>query len=579
MKLLGTLLVLSATVPAWAKVNSACTTSEKWSEIALNKVWSARYTEFSKGQLSPVEGMAFAQQLRKESDSRFGDIFSEYWLAHALMRSGHFPLAEMGLERVLTRLPQEKEYDDLRVASFQCLGILHHTYSSRHVSRALYSSLQALPSGEDKDYWLFRWAIEQGQHRSSLKQMSADSQFSSALQALGSYEDQEWSKAATQMDAYLAQPTVHAYAKSETELWKIFAGRVHYSASSFSKAISYWNGVDKRSNELVQALTELAWAQLKSGRYNDAIGTALSLQTGWLQNTYSPEGLMVMSMAFNETCHYPEAMRATELLRQQYNPVRDWLKENKKLSGTALYEELVKAMKKQSKAPYRLTSEWIRSSRFISRQGEVNALLKMGDRSKEVLVVAKKRQKERVVELLKLVRDLKNDVTSARKSDPSKLEFPEWINVKLDTLRGRIEEYDALRSFAPMWKQAEKANQKMSATRRSDLIKAIAAHVAQTNERVLGQIEDVYENLQFVEVEIYQGATQDMIFTNSHPDYNKKMAALKAKEGYRLKANELNWGQISTEELGQSEIWEDELGGFKADLPNKCDKSKLAGNF
>lgn len=575
-KLLGSLAIAALSIPAQASVSAACSDSEKWSTLTLGTNWVARYRDFSRGQLAPIEGMALANQLRKDSDSRWADLFSEYWLAHALFRSGHFPLAEMGFERVLSRLPQDKEFEDLRLASFQCLGRVHHNYPARQLSRALYSSVQALPTGEEKDYWLFRWAIEQGQHRAVLKQMSSASSFAPLMKALVAYDDQEWSKSAELMDAFLGQPTRHPYVKSQIEHWKIFGARVHYTASTFSKATAYWNSVEKRSNELVQALTELAWSQLKAGKYNDAIGTALSLQTGWLQNTYSPEGLMVMSMAFNETCHYPEAMRASELLRKQYDPVRTWLKDNRKLSPAALYEELVKAMKKESKAPYRLTSEWIRSARFLSRQTEVNALLKMPERTKETVAVAKKRQKERVVELLKLVRDLKSDVVSARKSDPKKVELPDWINAKLDILRGRIEEYDALRSFAPTWNQAEKANQKIAASRRSDLIKAISAHIAATNDRVLGQIDDVYDNLQFVEVEIYQGATQDMIFTNSHPDYNKKISELKGREGFKLKAGELNWGSISTEELGQSEIWEDELGGFKADLPNKCDKSKLA---
>ncbi|MEO5666638.1 MAG: hypothetical protein ABIR96_01130 [Bdellovibrionota bacterium] len=576
MKLLVSLMMLGASVPALAAVSSGCGESEKWSAMTLSATWTTRYQSFSKGQISPIEGMALAHELRKESDSRWSDLFSEYWLSNALLKSGHFPLAESGFERVLARLPQEKEFDDLRVASFQCLGRLHHQYSSRQISRNLYSAIQSLPAGDEKDYWLYRWAIEQNQARAALKQMRSESELAPLLKALVFYDEQEWSKAAGQMDAYFAQTSVHPYLTSETEHWKIFAGRMHYSASTFSKAIAYWNSVDKRSNELVEALTEFSWAQLKFAKYNEAIGTALSLQTGWLSNTYSPEGLMVMSMAFNETCHYPEAMRSSELLRKQYDPVLAWLKDNKKLSSSALYQELVKAMKKESKAPYRLSSEWIRSPRFIARQSEVNALIRMDDRSKESLALAQKRQRERVAELLKLVREIKSDVVSAQKSDKKKVDLPEWINVKLESLRKNIEEYDALRAFAPVWKQADAANRKIASTRRADLIQAISDHVAQTNARVLSQIEDVYDNLQFVEVEIYQGATQDMIFSNSHPDYSKKINELKSREGFRLKSQELNWGQISTEELGQSEIWEDELGGFKADLPNKCDKGKIA---
>jgi hypothetical protein len=562
--------------PAVAQVSRACTQNEKWNVLPLNKEWGQRFLAFTKSQITPVEGMAFAHRLKVEAADRLEEFFSEYWLAQGLYKSGHFPLAEMGFERILSRLPNAQEYQALREGSFECLAEIHHRVPSRHLNKNLYSSLTHLRTGPIKDYWSFRWAIEQNSLSNGLKMSSKESPFVPLLKALQYYNAEDWAKSAEAIDDFFDKKIVPKYIQSQLNHWRMMAARMNYTAARFAKAESYWSAVDRRSNELVQALTEVSWSQLRSGKQNDAIGTALSLQTGWLQNTYSPEGLMVMSMAFNETCHYPEAMRASELLKQQYNPVYQWLLKHQKVSDNELYGKLVLALKKESDVPYRLSSEWIRSPNFISRQEEINALLKMGDRNKELVALGAQKQRQRVVELLKLVKEIKKDVEGVHKLEPDRAQMPDWVEQKLAGLRSKLLEYEALRGFAPMWQAAEKANANLSRQRRQVLVTEIQKHIRRTNQRVLSQIRDIYDNLKFVEVEIYQGATQDMIISHSHPEYDKKIAALKESRGYGLKSNELNWGQISTEELGRSEIWEDELGGFKANLPNKCEKVRLA---
>jgi hypothetical protein len=571
--LMGALLM---SAPAWSEVMRACQSDEKWSDMPLSKFWSERFYQYSSGRVSAVEGMAFAQKLRQEAETRFEEFFSEYWLSAALMKSGHFPLAAMGFEKILSRLPEQKEFNDLRIASFDCLAELHHLLPSRQLDRKLFSALNALPAGDTRDYWAYRWAIEQEDFKTALKLISTHSPYRHAVKALHFNRQEEWSQAANEAENFLKVAPKARFVKSQLNHWRLFAGRMFYSASLFSKAQEHWSLVDKRSNELVQALTELSWSQLKSGNLNAAIGTALSLQTGWLSHTYSPEALMVMAMALNETCHYPESMRSIELLRKQYEPLVRWLQDHKKDSHAQLYSALASALKKTGDVPYRLSSEWIRSPRFLARQDEINKLLMMDQSDKALIETAKTRQKARVTQLLKLVKEVKKDVEVARRSDPAREDFPEWLNIKLEMLRGELLDYNALRDFAPIWSRAQKANQGLVSMRKQELVKEIEKHIVDTNRRILSQLADIYDNLKFVEIEIYQGATQDMILSNSNPDIDRKIASLRQRKEFQLNANELNWGQISTEKLGESEIWEDELGGFKADLPNKCSKANIA---
>jgi len=554
----------------------ACSSSESWKKVELDQKWQTRFKKYLGKEFSNMEGMAMARSLKSESVTRYEQLFSQYWLAHALERSGHFPVAADGFERLVSSIPDGKEYAPIREAGFACLIKIHHEHASRFLSSKFYSSWTKLPESDLKDYIAYRWGIEQGKYKQSTKFMASSSPLKLVMEALIDWENRDWKLGAEKMDQFFQKPVRQAYLKNHINYWRILASRLHYSSSSFKSSVRYLSLVDKQANELVPALTEMAWAQLKSGKYNDSIGTALSLQTGWLQNTYSPEGLMVMSMAFNETCYYPESMRSLELLRKQYGPVAKWLKDNKKMSGDNLYSELRKSLKKESEAPFRLTSEWVRSSAFLSRQSEINELLTQDKFAVKAEKEAKLRQTLRVTKLLKDVRQIKKDLEDFQKTESHTALIPDWIEVKLTALRNDLEEYDSLRGFAPVWKLVQKSNKKTAEARRNVLLSEIKNHIKAVNTRIGHQLSDIDENIKFIEVEVYQGATQDVIFSNANPDYAKKLASLKKKEGFKLNPNEMKWGSISTNDLSKGEIWEDELGGFKADLPNKCTNAKVA---
>lgn len=554
----------------------ACTSSESWENLELPKQWRERYSKYISGRYSPMQGMAFARQLRKESTTRFEDLFSQYWISHSLQRAELYPLALDGFNKLLKTLPKGSTYNEIREASFLCVTQVHHHKPARRLSKSLYSSWRQLPSSPLKDYLAFRWALEQKNYKTALKSISPESPLKHLVGALKDWKNRDWKDGAAKMDQYFMAPSSNPYVRSQVDLWRIFAARLHFSASTFSKAEKYLAKVDKRANALVPALTELAWTQLKAGQYNAAIGTSLSLQTGWLQSTYSPESIMVMSMAFNETCYYPEAMRSLDLLKRQYGPVQAWLKGHKKLKGSELYEELKLSLKKEGDVPFRLSSEWIRSPIYLSRQEEVNHLIQQGSFARKLEDQTKVLQGEMVADLLKQVREVRLEIERFQAASPTSVNLPPEIAKRLNTLRSSLEEYDSLRSFAPVWKLVKRSNKKTSAKRQGVLLREIHAHIKNVNRRVSSQINDINDNIKFVEIEVYQGATQDVIFSNANPDFSKKISELKKKKGFKLKSDEMRWGSISTSQLGQSEIWEDELGGFKADLPNKCNKARVA---
>jgi hypothetical protein len=87
------------------------------------------------------------------------------------------------------------------------------------------------------------------------------------------------------------------------------------------------------------------------------------------------------------------------------------------------------------------------------------------------------------------------------------------------------------------------------------------------------QLQEIAENNQLIEIEIFQGASQDIIWQNAHPEYKKVAQDLNEDQKKEESAKVWDWGRAPAQsEDGEErvEIWEDELGSFKANLFDNC---------
>jgi hypothetical protein len=74
-----------------------------------------------------------------------------------------------------------------------------------------------------------------------------------------------------------------------------------------------------------------------------------------------------------------------------------------------------------------------------------------------------------------------------------------------------------------------------------------------------------------VEVEIYNGASEDIIWQNAHPDFKKVAKEMSDDSTNRAPASKVwDWGKASNITEEGAEIWEDELGSFKANMADNC---------
>ena len=108
---------------------------------------------------------------------------------------------------------------------------------------------------------------------------------------------------------------------------------------------------------------------------------------------------------------------------------------------------------------------------------------------------------------------------------------------------------------------------------KSDRVSKIEMRLKEIKNELNQRIEWSYAQARLVEVEIYSGASKDILWKNAHPDFEGNAALFLSTNDTESSApagQNLFWGTIGTISQSTGELWEDELGSFKADLPDQC---------
>jgi hypothetical protein len=330
--------------------------------------------------------------------------------------------------------------------------------------------------------------------------------------------------------------------------------------------------ISKSSNELANSLEELSWAYLMAEQYREAIGTAMNLQAGGLRKTFAPEAPMVMSMAMNEICQYPDSLNAANIFRKNYEQSFKWLSQWKN-SGKSdnLYKLAVQFLKKQGEAPVRVASEWVRSPVFLANQDEINLLFDEKDSASGLQKWGSKEQNRIGQEILTNLKELKPAFYAARAKLKPGEELPSKVKNGLQKLKQDVIAFRRMQKAAPVWKAVLANHQKHAPGIERRLATEIQTDLKARTDRMITQLEETAENIQLIEVEIYNGASEDIIWQNAHPEY-KKMAKELDDDADRSPASKVwDWGRTKVaSENDDVEVWEDELGSFKADVVDNC---------
>jgi hypothetical protein len=301
----------------------------------------------------------------------------------------------------------------------------------------------------------------------------------------------------------------------------IIYARDLYEVREYAKSADVLRRVPRDSNYLAQALSDLSWALLQAGKRPEAIGAAFNIQKSLLARVYAPEAPLVASIALHEMCQYARALKNAVFFKKKYYPVLIWYKKLTPAQRAQPYPLLTSALRKKGGVPNLVLLEWLRSPEYRAFQLEANLYF---DEKK----IAYQLYSARV-----------NAEKGAQWLKEWKAPLPRFyndVNAKQKELGGKLN-----------------------------------VVLAGLTDKIAKQVARMAENVQLLEVEIFDHAGEDMVWRNVNPEYQAWLED--QPEEKRPKDLYWEWGSTPVDPKVKSEVWEDELGWTSASVSDEC-KSK-----
>ncbi len=572
------LLLVSPVARASSHVSGACTSEETWNPAPkLIGAESSDFHKFLSGKLSVPQGFSSAWAMRRhfEHDPQ-QEALSRYWIGLSLFRAQQLDSAH----RLFSELLESPSVPTgLRFASLGCLNQIRSlqpawafSQSSAEAALSLLSEAETTAEKETlaraASHLILR--APEASAKKILSQLPQDSAWSLLTRFRYAVRTGESDEALRTGQSLLGKPNLPQEIQKQSDANRLLLARILYANGKFEEAARLQQNVSRSSNLLARAIEEQSWTRLQGERLGDTIGSAASLQAGGLRATFAPESLMVMAMAYNEICQYPQALQALKTLRMGYEKEASWLKAQKAsaTSGeTPLYSAAMAALRGQSlnpPVPKRILSEWLRSPQLIQGQRAVNSAIDSEAFGKASLAQGGSEWLQQVRALAKRWQDLQAKIRSERKSQPELKILSPSLRQELQSYRHALIQTQRFAASGPAWRAILEASRKKIPQIAQRNRSKIESDLRARNQRMLARLDEISENSQLIEIEIYQGASQDLVFKNAHPDF---IASLPKKTSQE---SGLYWGKAPGMDGEDGEIWEDELGSFRADLPDNC---------
>jgi hypothetical protein len=547
MKILSLLLLIAAPA-ALAEVQDPCQTTEHWNlnRKGSSPAWLREFHEFSAKRSQNIIGFAQAIQLKRISsvmgNSTFEEDFSEYWVARVLFELKLMPLAQQAFLSVF----ENTENRDLKKASFSCLTRIQ--MASPDLKSPDLSTVSQLSWNEsDSDVLL-------------LNLIGRDSPLSAKLapghkgflNGVNNLKNRKYSEAILGFTSYFQYLMTHpgSFLTRYQDQAHLLLGRALYATARFKESADEFQKVKKTSNEQIEALSNLAWAYLLQEKYDDAIGVALQLRSGGLRSTFAPEPIMVSAMALNELCIYPESIRMVQAFVKDYLSSFNWLKKNSNRPDG--YDLTLKAIKSVPVAPSKLTTEWIRRPEFLTRQTEINEMISHPKLIAETEGKAYNEQvrltKDWVTRAATFIQEVK---VANLKLKTNQTLAPEFAD-RYATLKRDHRKLSQFYRASKVWKALARSYEKRLPAMRAELVKRVNVDFNKKNQKLLALLRNVRDNSDLIEVEIYNGASQDIIWKNAHPDFEAKKDELGEEKSGPDHTETWSWGHFLASDIENS---------------------------
>ncbi|MBU6154570.1 MAG: hypothetical protein KGP28_09745 [Bdellovibrionales bacterium] len=565
MKILS-LILLFAAPSAMADVQDPCLSTEHWNlnRKGSSPAWLREFHEFSAKRSQGVQAFAQAVQLKRISsvmgNSAFEEDFSEYWVARVLFDLKLMPLSYQAFSSVF----ENTENRDLKKAAYSCMTRIQMVNPDFRAPDL--SGVSQLSWTEaDSDVLLLNLI---GKDSPLAAKLSPGHK--GFLTGVNSLKNRKYSEAIQGFTAYFKYLQTHpgSFVSRYQDQAHLMMGRALYATARFKESADEFQKVRKTSNEQIEALSNLAWAYLLQEKYDDAIGVALQLRSGGLRHTFAPEPIMVSAMALNELCIYPESIRMVQAFVKDYLSSFNWLKKNPNRPDG--YDLTLKAIKNVQVAPSKLTTEWIRRPEFLTRQTEINEMIAhprlIAETESKAYTEQVRMTKEWVSRAASFIQEVKVANLKLKSNQTLAPEFADrYATLKRDH-RKLSQFYRASR----VWKTLARNYEKRLPGMRAELVKRVNADFNKKNQKLLAMLRNVRDNSDLIEVEIYNGASQDIVWKNAHPEFEAKKDELLEEKSGPDHSETWSWGRFLASDIENSEVWEDELGALKADVQSQC---------
>ena len=610
-------------------VSNPCTKQEHWSildlanssreEKAFGISWLKEINSLFSGHASPLRSFSNALALKRVSSNPNESIFSEYWISRSLQEAGLFHMAHYGLGLIVNQGVSPSTLS-VQLAALACLVSMQQQHSGSLTLEGLsQSQLLKLNQALDSDtiaspqmepiktaiktsmktaIWqaaVFKVMDQNGSNKSDFIRIlkSSGAPGVSGLPGLPNvYEKfatvllssmQGESESIVQgLSVLLPLIQTEVFFKPFLEHLKMISARAAYTSGKWSQSVDQYKLVHPRSNEWVAALSELSWAYLKGEKYREAIGAGIGLQSGSLRHTFAPESMMVMAIALNEMCRFPESMNVIQSFRKNYLETYQWLKNagQKSSDPKELYKTAASFAKREPvlTVPVRVASEWIRSPLFISKQERINVTFKEKTQLKLLSQQMKDEKRAQMTKIVRTAQKLYLKLKQAKADSKSEKFITVALFEEIQTLKSEVVQYQRLKGAIPPLRkilaQADLNNSQL----RKKLVVEIGTEIVRLNSHMLQLLGEIEENIELLEVEIWNGASEDIVWQNAHPNYKLMAQKMKDAKGQSSAGKVWNWGKIDGGFDGKGEIWEDEVGSLSADLYDNCEsKDKYLG--
>lgn len=523
----------------------ACTDSESWETGNFLKADAkSKFKAAVNGKGSFARRMADANIYLKQNKTHEAQFLYRYWIGRIFQSEGIYNASQRAFESIFMAEGSAKTLG-IRVAAAECLKRLHALAPGFVMSDEAVTQFVKIPM--DRVRKESRSAIYDLALARITRDISFGKEAGAQVQALLNFlstsavhvavangfiqmRTGQTANAVSSFETFFSSKDRTAYLKVLEDEARILLARGYYKLEKYDLAVAAYKQIDVSSNLKIESIWERAWAHLMNREYGESVGASMNLMTGKLQTTFAPEAPMVSAMAFIEMCQFPSAVRVVTNFKKSYRGVYQWLyswdqeRANKKQD---LYATAIGYLKKESEVPDPIGTEWLRSPVFISSQEEINALNRASARAQELI--------ESVDEQ---ARDFSNGSAFAASLKKTLLGYKGQIIARAKVLKNNI-------------------------------------HVDLTNRNLamLKQLSEVAENNQLIDVESYQGATQDILWQNQHPDFKVVSAKLAKDQTLNKPGSTWSWGRtLASDRATDREVWDDELGNMTANLENLCAK-------